>query len=45
MHSLELFEANTKSYQIKTLSSKKLITLSKKAQFIWGNSDIRFDQK
>ena len=34
VHSLELFEANTRLFQVKTLFSEKLVTLSVEAQFI-----------
>ena len=34
VHSFELFAANTRSFQVKKLSSKTLVTLSEEAQFI-----------
>ena len=39
VHCLELFAANTSSFQVKKLSFKTLVTLSQKAQFIRTNSD------
>ena len=37
--SLELFPANTRSFQLKKLSSKTFVTLPEEAQFIRTNSD------
>ena len=41
VHSLELFAANTRSFQVKKLSSKAFVTLSEDPQLIWTNSDKR----
>ena len=45
VYSLELFPANTRSFQAKTFFSKKLLSLSEEAQFIWANSESRFGHK
>ena len=41
MHSLELFAADTRSFKDRKVFSKKLVTLSEKAQFIWVNWNRR----
>ena len=45
MDSLELFAANTRSFQVKKLFGKKKGTTLEEAQFIWTNLDSRFGQK
>ena len=42
VHSLEHFTPNTKSFQVKKLFSKKMVTLSEEAEFIYVNSCSRF---
>ena len=38
------FEANTGSFQVKTLTSKDLVTLAEKPQFICIDTDLSVDQ-
>ena len=44
VHSLELFAANTWSFQIKALISKDSLTCAEETHFIWVDSDIRVGQ-
>ena len=41
VHYLELFAADSRSFQVKTLLSEKLGTLAVRALFIWIDSDKR----
>ena len=45
VHSLQLFAANTRLFQVKKLLSQKMVTTSDVAQFIRTNSDTSIGHK